>query len=275
MKLPNPTWFIGCGNMAGAMIEGWRSVGVDMAGAVVIRPSGTPVAGIRTVTSMAEALADGGQPPRLAILGFKPQKLDQVAPELANLLTGETVILSMLAGVETSTLRSRFMRSRSVVRIMPNLPVSIRRGVIALYSDDAEDSLRGELSELAAALGYAMWTTTETGLAAIGSVAGAGPAYVARFVRALAKAGEKRGLPQALAETIALETVLGSAWMAATTRENMDQVARRVASPNGTTEAGLAVLDREGVLDALIAVTIDAAARRGAELAEEAASPVS
>jgi pyrroline-5-carboxylate reductase len=131
------------------------------------------------------------------------------------------------------------------------------------------------LSGLAAARGYAMWTTTETGLTAIGSVAGAGPAYVARFVRALAKAGEKRGLPQALSETIALETVLGSAWMAATTRENMDQVASRVASPNGTTEAGLAVLDREGVLDALIAVTIDAAARRGAELAEEAASPAS
>jgi len=272
MELPNPTWFVGCGNMAGAMIEGWRSAGVDLSGAVAIRPSGKPVEGVRTVTSMGEAMADGGQAPKLAILGFKPQKLDEIAPELAQLLTEETVIVSMLAGVEASTLRSRFMRSRSVVRVMPNLPVSIRRGVVALYSDDAEDSLRAQLAELAAVLGYAMWTTTETGLAAIGSVAGAGPAYVARFVRALAKAGERRGLPQALSATIALETVLGAAWMAATTRESMDEVARRVASPKGTTEAGLAVLDREGVLDALIAVTIDAAARRGAELAEEAAN---
>ena len=274
-ELPIPTWFIGCGNMAGAMVEGWRSAGVDLSGAVAIRPSGKPVAGVRTVTSMAQALADGGQPPKLAILGFKPQQLDEIAPELAKLLTEETVILSMLAGVEASSLRSRFMRARSVVRIMPNLPVSIRRGVIALYSDDAEDSLRNQLADLATMLGYAMWTTTEAGLAAIGSVAGAGPAYVARFVRALAKAGQRRGLPQALAESIALETVLGAAWMAASTRESMDEVARRVASPNGTTEAGLAVLDREGVLDALIAVTIDAAARRGAELAEEAASPTS
>jgi len=272
MELPNATWFVGCGNMAGAMIEGWRSAGVDLSGAVAIRPSGKPVEGVRTVTSMGEAMADGGQAPKLAILGFKPQKLDEIAPELAQLLTEETVIVSMLAGVEASTLRSRFMRSRSVVRVMPNLPVSIRRGVVALYSDDAEDSLRAQLAELAAVLGYAMWTTTETGLAAIGSVAGAGPAYVARFVRALAKAGERRGLPQALSATIALETVLGAAWMAATTRESMDEVARRVASPKGTTEAGLAVLDREGVLDALIAVTIDAAARRGAELAEEAAN---
>jgi pyrroline-5-carboxylate reductase len=69
---------------------------------------------------------------------------------------------------------------------------------------------------------------------------------------------------------LALETVLGTAWMAATTRESMDSIAKRVASPKGTTETGLAVLDHEGVLDQLIALTIDAAARRGAELAEEA-----
>ena len=79
-----------------------------------------------------------------------------------------------------------------------------------------------------------------------------------------------RGLPQQLAATIALETVLGTSWMAAASGEPMDEVARRVASPNGTTEAGLAVLDRDGVLDALIGVAIEAAARRGAELAEEA-----
>jgi pyrroline-5-carboxylate reductase len=266
--LPSPTWFVGCGNMAGAMIDGWRSAGVDFSNAVAIRPSGKQVEGVVTVKSMADA----GPPPKLAILGFKPQKLDEIAPELAQLLTDETVILSILAGVEAASLRSRFMRSRSVVRAMPNLPVSIRRGVIALYSDDADDSLRKQLSELAATLGYAMWTSTETGLAAIGSVAGAGPAYVARFIRALAKAGERRGLPEALAATIAVETVLGTAWMAATSRESMDEIARRVASPNGTTEAGLAILDREGVLDALVAVTIDAAARRGAELAEEAAN---
>jgi pyrroline-5-carboxylate reductase len=64
--------------------------------------------------------------------------------------------------------------------------------------------------------------------------------------------------------------VLGTAWLAATADEEMDSIARRVASPRGTTEAGLAVLDRDHVLDELIAVTIEAAARRGAELAAEA-----
>ncbi len=265
-QLPSPTWFVGCGNMAGAMVDGWRSAGVDLSPAVAIRPSGKPVEGVRTVTTMADA----GPAPKLAILGFKPQQLDEVAPEFAQRLDEETVVVSILAGVEAASLRGRFLRARSIVRAMPNLPVSIRRGVIALYSDDADDPLRRQLSELAVTLGYALWTSTEASLGAIGSVAGAGPAYVARFIAALAKAGQGRGLPDALSTTIALETVLGTAWLAAATHETMDAIVRRVASPNGTTEAGLAVLDREGVLDALIGVTIEAAARRAMELAEEA-----
>src|SRR5262249_4457527 len=115
-----------------------------------------------------------------------------------------------------------------------------------------------------------MWMADEARLAALGAVAGAGPAYVARFISALAKAGEGRGLTPEIAATLAVETVLGTAWMAVANGESMDSVAKRVASPKGTTEAGLAVLDHDKVLDNLIALTIDAAARRGAELAEEA-----
>jgi len=70
--------------------------------------------------------------------------------------------------------------------------------------------------------------------------------------------------------TVARETVLGTAWMAATTGEDMESIARRVASPKGTTEAGLAVLDGEAALDDLIAATINAAFARGLQLAEEA-----
>ncbi len=263
--LPSPTWFVGCGNMAGAMVAGWRSAGVEFSDAVAIRPSGEPVEGLRTVTAIGQA----GGAPKLAILGFKPQKLGEVAPQLARSLSEDTVVVSLLAGVETATLRSLFMRARSIVRLTPNLAVSVRRGVIALYSDDAEDALRAQLSGLSAALGYAMWTSSEATLGAIGSVAGAGPAYVARFIAALAKAGVRRGLPDSLATTLAVETALGTAWMAAASRESMDAIVSRVASPNGTTEAGLAVLDPH--LDNLVASTIDAATRRSVELAEEAA----
>ena len=216
------------------------------------------------------SIADAGRPPQLVVLGFKPQKLDEVAPQLRTFLSSKTVVISILAGVEEASLRERFPGVASIIRAMPNLPVAIRRGVVALYSSDADEATRQELSNIFGPLGYAPWVSDETKLAAVGSVAGTGPAYVARFIAALSKAGEKRGLSRELAQTIALETVLGTAWMAASNGEDMESVARRVASPKGTTEAGLAVLDHDKVLDQLIALTIDAAARRGAELAEEA-----
>ena len=268
-RLPVPTWFVGCGNMGGAIVEGWRAAGVDLSNLVAIRPSGTPIEGVRVVRTFAEA----GAPPKMVVLAFKPQKLDEIAPELRKWITSRATIVSILAGVETGSLRERFPGAGAIVRAMPNIPVAIRRGVVGLYSADADDSIRQELSNLFGPLGYAPWTTEEAKLAAIASVAGAGPAYVARFIDALAKAGEKRGLSPELASTLARETVLGTAWLAASSGEDMNAIAKRVASPNGTTEAGLAVLDRENVLDQLVAVTIDAAARRGAELAEEAKSP--
>jgi pyrroline-5-carboxylate reductase len=266
LQLPRPTWFVGCGNMGGAILEGWRAGGLDLGAVTVIRPSGTPVEGTRTITSLSEA----GQPPRLVVLGFKPQKLDEIAPELRKWLSAKTIVVSILAGVEAASLRQRFPGVGAIVRAMPNLPVTVRRGVTGLYSADADPRTQKELNDLFSALGFAMWMADEAKLVALGSVAGAGPAYVARFIAALTKAGQERGLTEETAAIVARETVLGTAWMAAMTGEDMESIARRVASPKGTTEAGLAVLDREHVLDQLIGVTIEAAARRGAELAEEA-----
>ena len=265
-QLPTPTWFVGCGNMGRAIVEGWRSAGLDLSPLTVIRPSGTPVDGVRTVSGYADA----GAPPKLVVLAVKPQKLDEVAPQLRPWLTSKATIVSILAGVEAASLRERFPKAGSIVRAMPNLPVAIRRGVVALYSADADDAQRQQLAELFAPIGFAPWMADEAKFAAVGSVAGAGPAYVARFIDALRKAGEKRGLSTEIASTVALETVLGTAWLAASGGESMGDLARRVASPGGTTEAGLAVLDRDDVLAQLIAVTIEAAAKRGTDLAEAA-----
>jgi pyrroline-5-carboxylate reductase len=265
-QLPLPTWFAGSGNMGGAILDGWRAAGIDLAPVTIIRPSGQPVEGTRTVTSAADA----GPPPKLLVLAFKPNQLDEIAAQLRPRLSAKTIVVSLLAGVEAESLRARFPGAAAIVRAMPNLPVAIRRGVTALYSEDADDKVRGELGELFAPLGFAIWTNDDSRLAAIGSVAGAGPAYVARFVAALAKAGEAQGISRETAATIALETVLGTAWMAATTGEDMNSIAKRVASPKGTTQAGLKVLDHDHVLDELVGVAIAAARQRGAELADEA-----
>jgi pyrroline-5-carboxylate reductase len=269
VQLPTPTWFVGCGNMGGAIIDGWRLGGLDLGAITVIRPSGIQVEGTRTVTNFTEA----GPPPKLVVLGFKPQKLDEVAPELRKWLSSQTIIVSLLAGVEAASLRQRFPGVGAIVRATTNLPVAVRRGVNGLYTPDADQQVRQQVNDLFSALGFAMWMADEAKLAAVGSVAGAGPAYVARFIAALTRAGQKRGLTEEIAAVIARETVLGTAWLAASTGEGMGSIARRVASPKGTTEAGLAILDRDGVLDELIAITIEAASRRGAELAEDARRP--
>lgn len=266
LTIPNPTWFVGGGNMGGAILEGWRAGGLDLSPVAVIRPSGTPVEGVRVVTSLEQA----GSPPKLVVLAFKPQKLAEIAPKLRPYVSGDAAILSILAGVEVETLRGYFPEAAGIMRAMPNLPVAVRRGVTGLYGEAGDWRLKQQIGDLFVALGYAMWMADEQKLAALGSVAGAGPAYVARFVAALAKAGVRRGLSEDIAATLALETVLGTTWMAVSKNESTDAVAKRVASPKGTTEAGLAVLDHDHVLDELIAGTIEAASRRGAELAEEA-----
>jgi pyrroline-5-carboxylate reductase len=268
-QFPQPTWFVGCGNMGGAMLDGWKAANVSLSGLTVIRPSGAPIESVRVVTSFAEA----GPPPKLVVLAFKPQKLDEIAPQLRPWLTSKTVVVSILAGVEAASLRERFPGVAAIVRAMPNLPVAVRRGVVGLYSADADDKVEKALAGLFVALGFAAWMVDEGKLAALGSVAGAGPAYVARFIDALTKAGIGRGLSHEMASTIARETVLGTAWMAAASGEDMASIAKRVASPNGTTEAGLKVLDHDKVLEQLIAVTIEAAGQRAAELAEEAKFP--
>ena len=256
-QLPGETWIVGCGKMAGAMVLGWQRAGVDFSDAMAVRPSGTPVEGVRTASSIC-----GEGSPRLVVLGVKPQKLDEVAPQLAKSLNSDTILVSILAGVEIASLRARFPEAGQIVRAMPNLPVSEGRGVVALTGGD------GSIDPLFALLGTVVRTDCEAELAAVGSLAGAGPAYVARFVAALAKAGVERGLAPELADRIALETVLGTAMMAAAHDETMASVAVRVASPNGTTEAGLQILDRE--LDRLVSRTLDAASRRGQELAAAA-----
>ena len=262
---PAPAWLVGCGNMAGAMVAGWRAAGVDLSGVTAIRPSGTPVEGVRTVTSLP-----GGETPRFVMLGVKPQKLDEVAPGLAPVVGPETILVSLLAGVSAATLRDRFAGARAIVRAMPNLPVAERQGVCALYSEDADPEARAQVEALIACLGLAPWCDDEGSFSAIGAVAGSGPAYVARFAAALARGGEGLGLDPALARTIADQTLVGTAAMALR-GEAMGDIARRVASPNGTTERGLAVLDAEDGLQPLVDAMLAAAIARGRELAEAAA----
>ena len=259
-----PAWLIGCGNMAGAMVEGWRAAGIDLSGVTAIRPSGTPVEGVRTVTALPE-----GETPRFVMLGVKPQKLEEVVPGLAPTVTKDTLVVSLLAGVDAATLRRRFPAAGAIVRAMPNLAVAVGQGVTALYSADADRDLA--VSALMDVLGDAPWCKSDDELAAIGALAGSGPAYVARFAAAMATGGEVMGLDPDRAAAIAARTLIGTAALI-DRDESFAGLARRVASPNGTTEQGLTVLDGPDGLQLLVDRMFAAAIARGKAMAAEAAA---
>ena len=263
---PAPAWVVGCGNMAGAMVEGWRAAGLDFSDVTVIRPSGTQVEAVRTVASYPD------EQPQFVMLGFKPQKLDEIASDLNQHVGGQAIVISMLAGVSAASLRQRFPKARAIVRVMPNLPVAQRQGVTAIYSEDGDIGTLAGIHHLMAALGMAVWCKSEGELGVIGAVASAGIAYVARFAEALAKGGEKLGLQPDVAAEVALQTIAGTSVYASLTGASTSEIARRVASPKGTTEQGLAVLDSPDGLQQLVDRTLEAAVRRGHELAAEAAA---
>lgn len=264
LTLTRPLLMIGCGNMAGAMLEGWLAAGADPRMITVVRPSGrAPAPGIRTLTTLPEDEA-----PALVLLGVKPQKLAGIAPALAPALEPETILVSILAGTPLATLRSLFPEPRTVVKAMPNLPVSLRKGVVELHTDGASDeAAKAEVERLMEALGQVEWFDDESLFAVASALTAAAPAFLYRFINALAAAGEELGLPPAQSARLAVAMAEGASALAAASAETPERLARRVASPGGTTEAGLAVLDSDPGLKTLILDALEASRRRGAEMA--------
>ncbi len=269
MVLPDrPVWLLGCGNMGGAMLRRWIAAGLDPAQVTVIRPSAAPVTD--GVTVLAAPPPDRAAPAVL-VLAVKPQKLDEALAPLAARVDERTLVISILAGVECASLRRRLPAAGAIVRMMPNMPVGIGKGAIGLFAaDDGDDGQRMVLEALAAPLGHHEWIGDETIIDVVTALAGSGPAFLFRFTDALAAAGAALGLPAAQAARLALATIEGAAALAAGAGETPAALARRVASPGGSTRAGLDVLDAEGALHGLIAETLGAAVRRNAELAAAA-----
>ena len=264
--LPGPLWMVGCGNMGSAMLDGWIAGGVDPAHVSVVRPSGESVGhGIRVTTDYPE-----DEVPAIVLLGMKPHQLDLVAPALSPILDPGTILVSILAGVESASLRARFPAPRTIVRAMPNLPVRLGKGVINLYSDGEDVTARAIVTGLMAALGHAEWFEGQDAFQIAGVLTGAGPAFVYRFIEGLAYAAAHLGLPPDQAARLATAMVEGASALASASEESPQRLAERVASPGGTTEAGLRVLDQDEALLTLVAQTLEAARTRSQQMAAEA-----
>ncbi len=254
----------GCGNMGGAMLNGWCAAGIAPECFTVVDPAanGLPE-GVRIFRSADELneTFDG------VLLGIKPQMLAKLAPDVARLLAPDALVISILAGSETATLSAYFPGER-IVRLMPNLAASIGKSPLGLFSSQLGQTGRGEVESLLAALGRPIWLEDEAQMDAVTALAGSGPAFVYRFIDALAQGGVAAGLPADVSAKLALSMVEGAALLAAGSDESTAQLAARVTSPGGTTAAGLSVLDDQRALAKLIEATLLAARDRGTELAK-------
>jgi pyrroline-5-carboxylate reductase len=264
--LPGPFWLIGCGNMAGAMLQGWLRGGLDPTSITVIRPSGRalPDARVRVLTE-----PPAGEVPALVMLGMKPYQLDDVAASLAARVGESSVVLSILAGVRLGDLEQRFPSAGAIVRVMPNTPCALGQGATSLHGTLAPETAQ-QVEALMAALGIVEWIDDEELFDAVSALTSSGPAFVFRFMAALAAAATDLGLPAEQAERMAVAMVRGSGALAAETGEGMHMLAERVASPGGMTRKGLDVLDADERLVALVRDTLTAATRRSREMGEEA-----
>lgn len=258
---PLRLWLLGCGNMAGAMLRQWIASGVVAPENVFVvnRHDRELPAGVRQGRAFPDEAA-----PDFVQLGMKPQQLDDVASLIASLPASDVPLISILAGAEVATLEARFP-GHPVVRAMPNLPVALGKGVVGLHGARVPG-----LDELMAPLGLVEWIEDEGLFEAMTTLSGCGPAFVYRFIDALAEAGTALGLQPDQAQRLAVATVEGAGLLAAQADVSPAILADRVASPGGSTRQGLNVLDRDEALKALLRETLAASQRRNAEMAAEA-----
>jgi len=255
---------IGCGNMAGAMLDGWLAGGMDPATFTVVDPARSEVpTGVTLLREMPAGSFDA------LLLGVKPQMLGAVADEVEALVGPDTVLLSILAGVEIESLADRFPRAGAVVRIMPNLAAALGKSPVALAAQAINEATRDAVTGHMTPLGTPEWIG-EDQFNLVTALAGSGPAFVYRFIDALAQGAAALGLPEEQAQRLALATVEGAAALAARSPHSPGELARRVASPGGVTQVGLDILDAGDALGNLVRETLRGARDRGAEMAAEA-----
>jgi pyrroline-5-carboxylate reductase len=206
----------------------------------------------------------------VVVLAVKPQALDSVASALSASVTEQTLLISVLAGKTILDIKARAPRVRAVVRAMPNTPAAVQRGISGCAaSAEVSPDQRRVATRLLSAIGQVVWVEGEHLIDAVTAVSGSGPAYVFHLVEALASAGVAAGLPAATAMQLARATVEGAGELLFRQPEvTAEQLRRNVTSPGGTTEAALSVLmDEHMGLPPLMAKAVEAARRRGQELA--------
>jgi pyrroline-5-carboxylate reductase len=232
--------FIGSGSMAAAMARGWVGA-VDQ---MVFTDSGSGRAA-ELASEVGGAAVEGNaelaEQADVIVLAVKPAGLGGVATEIGSITKP---VISMLGATSLASVEAAFPAA-DIFRVMPNVAVEVRRGVLCVAGGESV-----EVRRLLDVLGKVV-ELPDPEFDAATAVMGCSPAYLALVVEALVDAGTEAGLDEALAQELVVETAAGTAELLG--KRPPAEVRSAVASPGGSTEAGLEALDREGARDAFIA----------------------
>jgi pyrroline-5-carboxylate reductase len=262
--------FLGVGNIGDAMIKGILQAGLVPADAVRASDARPERLGQIAQQYKIHASPDNASLVRdsdVIVLAVKPQIMASVLDGIAPVVDRQRLFISVAAGVATSTLRAHLPPGARLIRVMPNTPALVLEGVTAISRATGLES--GDLEtaqELFGAVGRVV-VLDEEAMDAVTGLSGSGPAYVAIVIESLADGGVKMGLDRATAMTLAAQTVLGSAKLILETGAHPGQLKDMVASPGGTTIAGIAALEEGGVRRTFISA-VERATLRSRELGQ-------
>lgn len=255
---------LGCGKMGSAMLAGWLSDGLKPSSVWVLDPYPSDWLKEQGVAINQPLPAN----PAIVLIAVKPQMMGEALPKLQALGNGDTLFLSVAAGVSIATYQDMLGAQSPIIRAMPNTPAAIGRGITAIVGNAMATSDQMENAErLLSAIGQVVRLDNEGQIDAVTAVSGSGPAYVFHLIETLAAAGEAQGLSADLSLALAKATVGGAGQLAEDAAEDPGQLRKNVTSPNGTTQAALEVLmDPENGFPALLNRAVQAAADRSKEL---------
>lgn len=260
--------FLGGGNMGAAMVGGLIARGQAPGDIAVIEPQAAARQSLESRFGVVTLEASGEWPRSdVAVLAVKPQQMREAVRALGT-PPATMLVVTIAAGIRIADLSRWLGGHAAIVRAMPNTPALVRAGITGLFAPPSVGQREREVAEtLLGAVGETVWLAREDDLDAVTAVSGSGPAYVFYFLEALEEAGRDMGLAPEAARTLALQTFLGAASLAAARAEDPAVLRAQVTSKGGTTERAVAELDRAQVKSAFIAA-VKAARARSAELGD-------
>ena len=203
----------------------------------------------------------------VVIVAIKPQMIDEILPDYASMLSENGYVLSIAAGCSLSRL-SRLMDGAPAVRVMPNLPAAVGKGVSGLCADDnGQGPALAHAEAMMGRTGTAVVVDSEDKIDRVTAVAGSGPGYVFEIARAYVAAAMEMGFDEDEARALVLGTIEGAIAMALEPgAAGLEDLRNSVTSKGGTTAAGLDALNGDGTISRKMRETLEAAYNRAVEL---------